>query len=146
MAELRRPQLRAPGFAPPPRDAAEWRGSESHRRALAIARKQWSRSWQLDAFHRVKLAYLVKQRHFPRRLANFLRYRRERGRVASQRHGQKTAENNEELRRGTMRRLEWISQTHRVSGSSWETSGGPVSCRKFLVSFQSGRLWFRKAG
>ena len=81
MAEVP-PLLRPPGFVHPARSTAGLHGSESHRRALQIAGRKQSRSWQLDDFHRFKLSYLVRQRHFPRRLANFIRYRRERGRVA----------------------------------------------------------------
>jgi MoaA/NifB/PqqE/SkfB family radical SAM enzyme len=76
-------------FASPAVDPEKARNSELHRVMLRVAfppRGKRFREWRpagLDRFHRMKMGFLLRQRHFVPRLLNYAIYRLERYRVAN---------------------------------------------------------------
>lgn len=77
------------GFVPLEFPLERYRGSPLHERARLAAQPRVSDSYWLqyrsrvtDRYHRLKLEYLLRQRHFPLRAANFVVYLVERGRVS----------------------------------------------------------------
>lgn len=62
------------------------RGSAIHREALSLLDGRHGRDFQfrpsrVDPLRRLKMGFVLRQRHFPARLANYLLYRAERGRL-----------------------------------------------------------------